>query len=136
MTKKVGRNDPCPCGSGKKYKQCCMLKEQESVSSAKYTASGKRKFKAKVIKMGDQSLSVFNRSATMPQEVSTSETLEKLKFKNTDTDFRVKEEEGPVFERGEEPSKEASSEEKKTKKPDEFFKETSEDFRKKSEDES
>ena len=23
-TEKVGRNDPCPCGSGKKYKQCCM----------------------------------------------------------------------------------------------------------------
>ncbi|MRR14071.1 preprotein translocase subunit SecA, partial [archaeon] len=22
-TKKVGRNDPCPCGSGKKFKQCC-----------------------------------------------------------------------------------------------------------------
>ena len=21
--KKVGRNQPCPCGSGKKYKQCC-----------------------------------------------------------------------------------------------------------------
>ncbi|MCE9526380.1 MAG: SEC-C domain-containing protein [Planctomycetales bacterium] len=21
---RVGRNDPCPCGSGKKYKQCCM----------------------------------------------------------------------------------------------------------------
>jgi len=21
--KKVGRNEPCPCGSGKKYKQCC-----------------------------------------------------------------------------------------------------------------
>ena len=20
---KVGRNDPCPCGSGKKYKKCC-----------------------------------------------------------------------------------------------------------------
>ena len=20
---KIGRNDPCPCGSGKKYKQCC-----------------------------------------------------------------------------------------------------------------
>jgi hypothetical protein len=26
---KVGRNDPCPCGSGKKYKKCCMLKEQD-----------------------------------------------------------------------------------------------------------
>ncbi len=22
-----GRNDPCPCGSGKKYKQCCALKK-------------------------------------------------------------------------------------------------------------
>jgi SWIM/SEC-C metal-binding protein len=21
---KVGRNDPCPCGSGKKFKKCCM----------------------------------------------------------------------------------------------------------------
>jgi len=24
---KVGRNDPCPCGSGKKFKQCCERKE-------------------------------------------------------------------------------------------------------------
>lgn len=23
---KIGRNDPCPCGSGKKYKQCCLVK--------------------------------------------------------------------------------------------------------------
>ena len=22
--KKIGRNDPCPCGSGKKYKKCCL----------------------------------------------------------------------------------------------------------------
>lgn len=22
--KSIGRNDPCPCGSGKKYKQCCQ----------------------------------------------------------------------------------------------------------------
>ncbi len=26
-TKKVGRNDPCPCGSGLKYKKCCLLKK-------------------------------------------------------------------------------------------------------------
>ena len=25
---KAGRNDPCPCGSGKKYKQCCLKSEQ------------------------------------------------------------------------------------------------------------
>ena len=27
-TQTVGRNDPCPCGSGKKYKNCCMRKDQ------------------------------------------------------------------------------------------------------------
>ena len=26
--KKVGRNDPCPCGSGKKYKHCCGMNEK------------------------------------------------------------------------------------------------------------
>jgi uncharacterized protein YchJ len=25
---KVGRNESCPCGSGKKYKKCCLLKEE------------------------------------------------------------------------------------------------------------
>ena len=24
---RLGRNDPCPCGSGRKYKQCCMRRE-------------------------------------------------------------------------------------------------------------
>jgi len=26
--RKTGRNDPCPCGSGKKYKKCCMMKDK------------------------------------------------------------------------------------------------------------
>lgn len=26
--KKIGRNDPCPCGSGKKYKHCCMRSDE------------------------------------------------------------------------------------------------------------
>jgi hypothetical protein len=25
---RVGRNDPCPCGSGKKFKKCCINKRQ------------------------------------------------------------------------------------------------------------
>lgn len=25
---KIGRNDPCPCGSGRKYKHCCMIAQQ------------------------------------------------------------------------------------------------------------
>ena len=28
---KIGRNDPCPCGSGRKYKRCCMGKGEASV---------------------------------------------------------------------------------------------------------
>lgn len=27
MSNAPGRNDPCPCGSGKKYKHCCMNRE-------------------------------------------------------------------------------------------------------------
>jgi hypothetical protein len=30
---KIGRNDPCPCGSGKKYKQCCLANEVAPVAS-------------------------------------------------------------------------------------------------------
>ena len=30
----VGRNDPCPCGSGKKYKKCCIGKEPVARDSA------------------------------------------------------------------------------------------------------
>lgn len=26
MNEKTGRNDPCPCGSGKKFKNCCLNK--------------------------------------------------------------------------------------------------------------
>jgi hypothetical protein len=29
---KVGRNDPCPCGSGRKFKKCCAGKQQETSS--------------------------------------------------------------------------------------------------------
>ena len=25
---KIGPNDPCPCGSGKKYKKCCLQKDK------------------------------------------------------------------------------------------------------------
>lgn len=40
MNTKVGRNDPCPCGSGKKYKQCCAKNKQPA---------GRRRFKATVL---------------------------------------------------------------------------------------
>ena len=30
---RVGRNDPCPCGSGKKYKKCCLGKADKSIAN-------------------------------------------------------------------------------------------------------
>lgn len=36
--RKVGRNDPCHCGSGVKYKYCCLQKDQEEHSSSTSTA--------------------------------------------------------------------------------------------------
>jgi hypothetical protein len=30
---KAGRNDPCPCGSGKKHKKCCLAKREAAVQS-------------------------------------------------------------------------------------------------------
>lgn len=35
MNQKLGRNDPCPCGSGQKYKRCCWHKEFTPVQEAK-----------------------------------------------------------------------------------------------------
>ncbi|MDY0040261.1 MAG: SEC-C metal-binding domain-containing protein, partial [Desulforhabdus sp.] len=32
-TEKVGRNEPCPCGSGKKYKKCCLASHEEARKS-------------------------------------------------------------------------------------------------------
>lgn len=34
---KVGRNDPCPCGSGQKYKKCCALKPSVAPAPAPET---------------------------------------------------------------------------------------------------
>ena len=37
---KVGRNEPCPCGSGRKYKQCCAQKQAAMSRVTLYTVVG------------------------------------------------------------------------------------------------
>jgi len=39
---KVGRNDPCPCGSGKKYKRCCLGSSSTAAAAAGFTADDRR----------------------------------------------------------------------------------------------
>lgn len=34
--KKISRNDPCPCGSGKKYKNCCIEKDKDKLYGVKF----------------------------------------------------------------------------------------------------
>ena len=50
MTQKVGRNDPCSCGSGKKYKKCCEAKHKH------------KKFEAKVLSSSSVTGAFFNQS--------------------------------------------------------------------------
>jgi tetratricopeptide (TPR) repeat protein len=42
MATKTGRNDPCLCGSGKKYKRCCFEKDQKTESAALAAAAAAR----------------------------------------------------------------------------------------------
>lgn len=51
---KTGRNDPCPCGSGKKFKKCCEAKaSRRSIGSAQLISGGDNKmasfFKSRVV---------------------------------------------------------------------------------------
>ncbi len=42
MIAKPGRNDPCPCGSGAKYKKCCLAKEEALAREQHAKAEAKR----------------------------------------------------------------------------------------------
>ncbi|MBW1697132.1 MAG: methionyl aminopeptidase [Deltaproteobacteria bacterium] len=44
---KVGRNDPCPCGSGLKYKRCCLGKKEDAVEDIKAVYAQKYKIRLK-----------------------------------------------------------------------------------------
>ena len=63
---KIGRNDPCPCGSGKKYKKCCMRKDEEE---------------RRVINIRNGN---FSSAASTIME--SDETEEATKFQNEDSD--------------------------------------------------
>ncbi len=38
MSKSIARNDPCPCGSGRKYKRCCQAKDEAAEREARAKA--------------------------------------------------------------------------------------------------
>jgi hypothetical protein len=60
MSKEVGRNEPCPCGSGRKYKKCCMSKKRPLLPQESFKVPFK-----KTIEQGDPKLKQ-NNSAVYP----------------------------------------------------------------------
>jgi tetratricopeptide (TPR) repeat protein len=58
---KISRNAPCPCGSGKKYKKCCLLrKEAESLEQRKLLEKNPGKALVEVDDLDDLSNSVLD----------------------------------------------------------------------------
>lgn len=45
---KIGRNDSCPCGSGKKYKKCCLPKEAKGKAETELTSNPLSNLKYKI----------------------------------------------------------------------------------------
>lgn len=42
----TGRNGPCPCGSGRKYKACCLAKDEAAAREARAAAATKAEAEA------------------------------------------------------------------------------------------
>jgi hypothetical protein len=41
LTKPTGRNEPCPCGSGRKFKRCCLVRQQTDLTQFELTLQAK-----------------------------------------------------------------------------------------------
>lgn len=63
---KIGRNDKCPCGSGKKYKKCCLGKETSAVESI-----------MKLVATEEPAAETKGESAALPEPKITLTTLKK-----------------------------------------------------------
>jgi tetratricopeptide (TPR) repeat protein len=54
---KTGRNDPCPCGSGNKYKRCCLAKHE---ADARLVAAVARELAAAEAEIADELTTASN----------------------------------------------------------------------------
>ncbi len=64
---RVGRNEPCPCGSGKKYKRCCEEKDRERMRHSSDVAG---KTRAEVLAEPEPHLTEAKIMAMMPADLS------------------------------------------------------------------
>jgi len=97
--KEVGRNDPCPCGSGKKFKKCCALKssmekrvfkqiESRNLDSNERRMKGilARSFKENFPEANEKPKDLVQSKKELDESTAELEKLkEKLPKKNQDT---------------------------------------------------
>jgi len=67
---KIGRNAPCPCGSGKKYKHCCLKKSQEA----------EREIQTQISLYGERLQAVLKAHAWLISDEDRREALEEAFF--------------------------------------------------------
>lgn len=65
----LGRNAPCRCGSGKKYKKCCMAKDEAAAHEALEKQWTQAAQSAKRVKKGTQKSSDSPASASKPSGI-------------------------------------------------------------------
>jgi hypothetical protein len=74
----TGRNDPCPCGSGKKYKKCCLRKDQEAARAEREEAERNKDFLEEIIPAeieGEPWLSFPSGADVIPKVVEEADPL-------------------------------------------------------------
>ncbi len=111
MKKKAGRNDPCSCGSGKKYKKCCEAKHKYKKFDAKVLSSSAGV--AGTIFNQSQSVSgLFNRKI---QAITTTKAETRLKERASSESQASPNQESSVTEKTEEEDSSDKGEETENK---------------------
>ncbi|MCP5506077.1 MAG: SEC-C domain-containing protein [Chlamydiales bacterium] len=80
--KEVGRNDPCPCGSGKKYKKCCAQKS--SMERRTFTQINTSEIQSKIGKIAG-ALSQINQEKASEEPKSLKEKMGKNENESKET---------------------------------------------------
>ena len=87
---KAGRNDPCPCGSGKKYKKCCGKATPKKINATVLTgSSAANSIMGRLQNVTQSTMKVVGEAAQDPSQpssfnhtVSTSDSTAQEKKKN------------------------------------------------------
>ena len=66
LNSKTNRNDPCPCGSGKKYKKCCLNKKGPKIQS----------------RLMNDTIDAYKKSSQWFQDILDERTDDEIKYDN------------------------------------------------------